>query len=109
MSEQLRLRQLDYKYALEIDKFWKRDKAIAYGQVKLFAELMLFTDMEQRPRDRAKALKLLMLEAFRGIEDAGLPECYCLVKDMRFARLIANRYDFKLIENPGVLLVRDMR
>lgn len=126
------LRQLNYNYALEINEFWKRDwsnytlpddsakiidavsvneagRAIAYGQVRLFPELMLFQDMCVPVRERADSLKLLMSEAFRGVERMGLPECYCLIKDMRFARMIAKHFGFHLVENPGVLLIKRMK
>lgn len=128
----VKLKELNHKYATEINEFWERDwseyslpgrdacvidavivndndKAIAYGQVRLFPELMLFTDMKAPLRNRVDALKLLMTEAFRGIDKINLPEAYCLIKDLKFARLIAKRYGFTLIDNPGVLLVRKMR
>jgi hypothetical protein len=125
------LKELTYERALIIDKFWKeywseyslpddtskiidavavneQERPIAYGQVKLFAELMLFQDMSVSHRDRADSLKLLMQEAFRGIDKAGLKECYCLIKDIRFARLISKHFGFVLVDNPGVLLVKRM-
>jgi hypothetical protein len=128
----VKLAEVTYDRALEIDKFWRRDwsnysipdtshciiesavidsngKTIAYGQVRHFAELMLFTDMQASLRDRSDSIKLLMSEAFRGMDKAGLPECYCLIKDMRFARLIAKHFDFKINDNPGVLLYKDLR
>lgn len=127
-----KLRQLNYEYAKQIDEFWKEywseyslpddrmkiidavavdkdQKAIAYGQVRIFAELMLFTDMKRPTKERVEALKLLMLEAFRGIESKNIEECYCLIRDMKFARLIAKHFDFHLVENPGVLLVKRMK
>jgi hypothetical protein len=126
---QVKLAEVTYDRALEIDEFWRRDwsnysipdtshciiesavvgvdgKTIAYGQVRHFAELMLFTDMQAPLRDRSEALKLLMSEAFRGMDKAKLSECYCLIKDMRFARLIAKHFGFVINENPGVLLVK---
>ena len=127
----LKLKPLNYDYAKSIDAFWKEywsdyslpddsskiidavvvnstDKPIAYGQVKHFAELMLFTDMELGKRQRAEALKLLMFEAFRGADSAGLKEVYCLIKDMRFARLVAKHFGFSIIEDPGVLLLKKL-
>jgi hypothetical protein len=127
----VKLTQLNFDRAVEIDKFWKRDwsgyslpddtakiidavsvndqgRVIGYGIVKLFPELMLFQDMEAHPKERVESLKLLMAEAFRGIEQAGLPEAYCLVKDMRFARLVAKHFGFNLVDNPGVLLTKKM-
>jgi hypothetical protein len=128
----VKLRQLDYEYAKQIDEFWKEywseytlpddtmkiidavavdkdQKAIAYGQVRIFAELMLFTDMGRSKKERMEALKLLMFEAFRGVEGKRIEECYCLIKDMKFARLIAKHFDFHLVEDPGILLVKRMK
>jgi hypothetical protein len=81
------------------------DKIVGYGQVKLFAEMMLFLDPEARKRDKASALKLLMLEAFRGVDRAGLEQIYCFIKDPDFALLIEKRYDFERIISPGELLL----
>jgi hypothetical protein len=81
---------------------------IGYGQVKLFAEVMLFLDPTARKRDRARALKLLMLEAFRGADKAGIEELYAFIKDPDFSLLIQKRYGFKRIIEPGELLLRKL-
>ena len=84
------------------------DKIVGYGQVKLFAETMLFLDPTTRTRDRAQALKLLMIEAFRGADKAGIEEVYAFIKDPDFALLIEKRYGFKRIVSPGELLLRKL-
>ena len=134
MSEcraRMRLKQLNYEYAQQIDKFWQEywseytlpddrmkivdtvavddnDKVIAYGQVRHFAEMMLFQDMGRSNRERMEAFKLIMAEGFRGADQAGFLEVYCLCKDIRFARLIAKHFGFRLVDNPGVLLVKSL-
>jgi hypothetical protein len=84
------------------------DKVISYGQVRHFAEMMFFPDMGVSSRTRLNALKLTIAEGFRGIDKAGYKEVYMMCKDVRFARLIAKHFDFTLVDNPGVLLVRKM-
>ena len=128
----MRLRQLNYEYAQQIDKFWEKfwseytlpddrmkiidtvavddkDRVIAYGQVRHFAEMMLFQDMDRPVRERMEAFKLIMAEGFRGVDRAGFFEVYCLCKDIRFARLISKHFGFRLVDNPGVLLVKNMK
>lgn len=124
----VKLKKLNYDYALEIDKIWQAhwteytvpdssakiidtvavndDKVIAYGHVKHFAEMMYFPDMTVSNRIRLEALKLVIEEGYRGIEKAGLKDAYMLCKDMRFARLVAKHFGFQLFENPGVLLAK---
>jgi len=127
----LQLKQLNYEYALQIDKIWQEfwseyslpddstkvidavvvdnsDRVLAYGQVKMFAELMLFTDMDASLKNRMAALHLLMAEAFRGSDRAGLKDVYCLIKDIRFARLVAKHFGFTLVMDPGILLVKHL-
>jgi hypothetical protein len=81
-------------------------RIIGYGQVKLFAEAMLFLDPTARKRDRVQALKLLMEEAERGVNKAGLEDIYIFIKDPDFAVLIAERYGFERIIEPGELLLK---
>jgi len=82
------------------------DKIIAYGQVKIFAEAMMILDLSQSPRKRIEALKLLMAEAFRGCEQAGVKELYIFAKDPKFATIIARHFGFESIEK-GELLLRE--
>ena len=83
-------------------------RIIGYGQVKLFAENMLFLDPTARKRDRVRALKLLMLEAFRGADKVHIEEVYAFIKDPDFSVLIQRRFGFKHIIEPGELLLRKL-
>lgn len=78
----------------------------AYGQVKLFAETMLFLDHRRSKRERVAALKLLMAEALQGVKALGIEETYAFIQDPSFARLISSRYGFQLVESPGMLLLK---
>lgn len=84
------------------------ERIIGYGQVKLFAEAMLFLDPSARKRDRVQALKRLMLEAFRGADINGIEEIYAFIQDPAFAVLIEKRYGFSRIVSPGELLLRKL-
>jgi hypothetical protein len=89
--------------ALAVDE---KDRIIGYGQVKLFAEAQLFLDPTARKRDRVAALKLLMDEAQRGVHKAGLEDLYVFIKNPDFAVLIAQRYGFERVIEPGELLLK---
>lgn len=126
----IQLKSLNYDLALKIDEIWKEywseytlpdnrqaiidtvavdgERVIAYGQVRHFAEMMFFPDMDVSNRVRLQALKLVIEEGYRGIDKVGLKEVYMMCKDMRFARLIAKHFGFTIIDNPGVLLVKRM-
>jgi len=90
--------------ALAIDE--ESGRIIGYGQVKLFAEAQLFLDPTARKRDRVAALKLLMEEAHRGLHKSGLDDLYIFIKDPDFAVLIARRYGFHRVIEPGELLLK---
>lgn len=79
---------------------------VAYGQVKLFAEAMFILDHGASQRAKVAALKLLILEALRGANVAGLDDIYCFIKDPHFASLISKHFGFDLVEEPGDLLLR---
>lgn len=81
-------------------------RIIGYGQVKLFAEAMLFLDPTTPKRARVKALKLLMAEAFRGAGRYGIEDMYAFIKDPDFALLIEKRYGFQRVIEPGELLLK---
>lgn len=82
------------------------NRVIGYGQVKLFAEAQLFLDPTTRRRDRALATKLLMHEAFRGAEKAGLKDIYCFIRNPDFSLLIEKHFGFERVLDPGELLLR---
>jgi len=90
-----------------IDAVVEKDgEVIAYGQVKLFAEAMLILDKDASQRDKVQALKLLMLEAFRGADQAGLNQLYCFIKDPDYATLIERHFGFSIVDK-GELLLRE--
>jgi hypothetical protein len=80
-------------------------KVIAYGQVRLFAEAMFFLDKNAPMRSKTGALQLLMSEAFRGADKAGL-QLYAFIKDKKFADIIIKHYGFAPVEK-GELLLRE--
>lgn len=84
------------------------DRIIGYGQVKLFAETMLFLDPTASTRQRVLALKQLMIEAFRGADKVGIEEMYAFIRDPDFSVLIQKRYGFKKVLEPGELLLRKL-
>lgn len=82
------------------------NRIIGYGQARIHAEFMLFLDPTTRKRERVQALKLLMLEAIRGTDRAGIETIYAYIKNPDFSLLIQNRYGFKSVIEPGELLYR---
>jgi hypothetical protein len=83
-------------------------EVIAYGQVRLFAEAMFILDLDARARDKIEALKLLMLEAFRGTDSAGLRNLYAFISDPEFADLIEKHFGFERADKVGELLLREI-
>lgn len=127
----MKLRPLIETDIIELDKLWqehwsnttlpnRRDKVvdavvdneegrlIGYGQVKMFAEAMLFIDPTARKRDRARATKLLMSEALRGAKAIKVQDLYAFIKDPDFSLFIQHRYDFHAVPEPGELLLRSL-
>ena len=84
------------------------NKIIAYGQLKLFAEAMLFLDKSAPLRARATAWRLLMLEAFRGAEQAGIREIYAFITDPNYALLLQKHFHFFQADKPGELLIKEL-
>jgi len=84
----------------------EKDKIVGYGQVKIFAEAQLFLDPTAPKRARVKALKLLMAEAERGVHQSGIGDLYVFIKNPDFAMLIARRYGFHRVVEPGELLLK---
>lgn len=88
--------------------FEDEGRVIGYGQVKLFAETMLFLDKGAPQRARILALKALMLEAFRGASCSGLAEIYAFINDPVLSALIQKHFHFNVIEKPGQLLIKEL-
>jgi len=85
-----------------------QDEIVAYGQVKMFAEAMFILDLNATLRQKVDALKLLMIEAFRGTDSAGLRNLYCFISDPQFADLVEKHFGFERVANPGELLLREL-
>jgi hypothetical protein len=85
-----------------------KGRVIAYGQVKLFAEAMMILDLSMSQMMRAKAIKLLMHEAFRGTKQAGIENLYSFARDPDLVNLIRKHFGFEPCENPGDLLLREL-
>jgi hypothetical protein len=83
-------------------------EVIAYGQVKAFAEAMLVLDLNASRRERIVAVKLLMMEAFRGANNAGLEQMYCFIKDPDFATLVEKHFGFSIVDKGEVLLKEEV-
>jgi len=83
-----------------------KGKLIGYGQVKLFAEAMLIMDLNATRREKIQTIKLLMLEAFRGADVAGIKQMYAFIQDPDFALLIKRHFGFDTV-NKGELLLRE--
>jgi len=83
-------------------------KIIGYGQVKLFAEAMLFLDKSAPLRSRVNAFRMLILEGFRGTEQAGIQELYAFCADPDFALIMQKHFRFFKADRPGELLVKEL-
>jgi hypothetical protein len=83
------------------------NKIIGYGQVRPIAEPILILDMNARLRDRIEALRLLMIEAHRGVMHCGLDRMFAFIRDPIFADLIEKRYGFDR-SDPGEMLIKEL-
>lgn len=81
-------------------------EVVGYGQLQHFAEAMLVLDKSASHRQKVDALKLLMLEAFRGTDKAGLKQIYCFSHDPAYAALIERHFGFDIVDK-GLLLLRE--
>jgi hypothetical protein len=98
---------LPNRNSMIIDAVVEEDgKIIGYGQVRIFAEAMLFLDKDAPLRSRILALKKLMLEAFRGTQQAGIEEIYAFINDPDFSLLIQKHFHFSPADKPGELLIK---
>lgn len=127
----LRLRPLLQSDVLEIDRIWREHhslqfsvpdlkhriidavaesngKVVAYGQVEHYAVATFIPDLNVSPRLRVEALQLLMTEAIRGTNQAGIQKLYAFIKNPVFADLICKHYGFERIEDPGEILLREV-
>lgn len=80
-------------------------KIIAYGQVRHFAEMMMFLDHNISKRDKCVALKLLMMRAFEGLNKINMDQCYAFIHDPDFALLVEKHFGFNRVIQPGEMLL----
>lgn len=99
---------LDRKNAIVDRVVEDSGRIIAYGQVHHFAEAMAFPDMNCSLRERILALKLLLTEAFIGVDKAGLKELYIFSRQPEFANILSKHFGFEIVDNPGELLLREV-
>ena len=88
-------------------KVEKDDRLIAYGQVRRVAEPIFVLDLDTRARDKIEALKLLMAEAYRGVELEGLRRIHAFIRDPYFADLIVRHFGYERCD-AGELLVKEL-
>jgi hypothetical protein len=83
------------------------NRIIGYGQVRPIAEPILILDLNARLRDRIEALRLLMIEAHRGVMHKGLDRMFAFIRDPIFADLIEKRYGFDRSDS-GEMLIKEL-
>ncbi len=84
--------------------FESHHEVVAYGALKLFAELHLTLDPTLSPYLKAKIIDLGVRE---GIENSnGLERLYAIVDDEKEIEILKKHHDFKLIN--GKLLVKEI-
>ena len=114
----MRLRRLEPQDLPQINSFWEKhlkgkygiperkfvitdavttskDKTVAYGIVRMFAEAFLYIDKDQSKFQQAKSFKLLMEQAMSDCKDAGLDQLNVGAKDPDFANILRVDYNFK--------------
>jgi hypothetical protein len=79
-------------------------KLVGYGQVRLVAEPILVLDLDATARQKHEALRMLMLEAYRGTEQAQVKHMFAFVRDPNFADILTKHYAFERAEQGEVLV-----
>ena len=127
----MKLRNFDWSDVDKIDEIWKayhsesfsvpdrynaltdavvvndKDKIVAYGQVKLFAEAIFILDLDASKIERTKALILLMQQALFSAGINNRMDLKAFIKDPNFALLVEKHFHFERVADPGELLVRE--
>jgi hypothetical protein len=83
-------------------------KVVGYGQVKAFAEAMMFLDMDISRISRGRALKGMIEKAIRETKAVGITDLYVFAKDPDFAIVLERHFDFQRVDDPGELLLRSL-
>lgn len=81
-----------------------RERLLAYGSVKLFAESVLVLSDRESSRQKVEALKSLMAAAVFETKKFGLSELHAFAHEP-FASILEKHFDFKRI--PQIGLVKD--
>lgn len=87
---------------LRIDKYLtdgvvvdKNETVAAYGIVMPFAEAVFLPDTDRSDREKVEALRLLLYEAIRGTDRAGLRQLHCFIRDEKFAEIMVKHFKFE--------------
>jgi len=83
-------------------------KVLGYGQVKAFAEAMMFLDMSLSTFTRARAFKLMLDKAIKETQALGITELYAFARDPDFALLLERKFSFERVDDPGELLMKGL-
>jgi hypothetical protein len=119
----MKIRSLQNSDLLPIDNFWKKhhqgkygiplrkfvltddvvaddkDRPIAYGIVRMFAEALLYIDKDVSKFQQAKAFKLLMEKAIADCKNADLDQLNVGVADLSFEAVLKDKYQMREREN----------
>jgi len=71
------------------------DCMVAYGAIKIFAELVIATNKNVSKFTRAETIKMMMGLAVRVCRDRPLNELYTFTDDLRYAEFLKNHIGFK--------------
>lgn len=96
------LRNMVVNTTIENDK----GEIIAYGIVKIFAEMVLILDKEVPKQDKAQALMEAMKTAILFSKNAGIEMLYAISSSESFTKVLENRWKMKRV--PGTLLCLDL-
>lgn len=81
-------------------------KIVAFGIVKAFVEAIMIVDKSESTRDKSEAMKLLLSKAETDTKAAGITQLHTFCNDPKFAELLIKHFDFRPIENEG--LIKDL-
>ena len=83
-----------------------KGEIIAYGVVKIFAEMVLIMDKEIPKKSKAHALMEAMKTAILFSKKTGIEMLYAISSNESFTRVLENRWKMKRV--PGTLLCLDL-
>lgn len=80
------------------------DKIVAYGTVKLLAELILVLDLDETKRIKLDAFVKLLKVAIMDAREAKVEQLHCFVEDPNFASLLKKHFGFVPIPSEALVL-----